>query len=264
VAVNARLLPDRRFFDVVVVLLSRALKTRYRGSVLGVFWSAIGPLAMSAVYAAIFGRTFAGYYGGSLVEYAAAVYIGLTLIGFFVGGTTQALPSIIANAALLNKIRIPYEAFPLAILAAYGVQQVIGSLPLIAITSLAINHNPLHVIVLAVPLFSVALLSVGVGFFVSATCVYFRDIPYLYELATFFLWVTTPVFYPAAIVPHPILAIIEWNPLFAIIESSRTLVLTTAYPSAAMLATSIGTSALVFVAGLWAFRLMRGQFMDLL
>ncbi len=263
-AVNARFLPDRRFFDVVGVLLTRALKTRYRGSVLGVFWSAVAPLGMSVVYTAIFGHTFAQYYGGSLVAYAAAVYVGLTLIGFFVGGTTAAVPSIIANAGLLNKLRIPFEAFPLSILGAYGFQQVVGSLPLIALVSLILNRNPLHLIVLLVPLLSLAMLSIGVGFFVSALCVYFRDVPYLYELATFGLWVMSPVFYPARIVPPAVLRIIEWNPLFAIIESSRTLVLTSSYPSAAVLAINIATSIVVFAAGLAAFRLRRSEFMDLL
>lgn len=261
---RTRLVPDRHFFDVVTVLFVRALKTRYRGSVLGVLWSALQPLGMSAVYAAIFGHAFAAYYGGSLVDYAAAVYIGLTLGGFFIGGTTQALPSLIANAALLNKIRVPYAAFPLSILAAYGFQQVVGSLPLIAIVSLSVNHNPLHLVVLAVPLFSLALLSIGVGLFVSAACVYFRDVPYLYELATFLLWVTSPVFYPPQIVPHAILRFIAWNPLFSIITASRTLVLTSSYPSAASLALSVASSAAVLVAGALAFRAMRSQFMDLL
>ena len=263
-AVASRLVPDRHFIDVVNVLVGRALKTRYRGSVLGVLWSALQPLGMSAVYAAVFGHTFAPYYGGSLLTYGVAVYIGLTLAGFFIGGTTQALPSIIANAGLLNKIRIPFEAFPLSILTAYGFQQVVGSLPLIAIVSLAINHNVLHLVVLLVPLVSLAMLSVGVGLFVSASCVYFRDVPYLYELATFFLWVTSPVFYPAEIVPQTILRIIAWNPLFSIITSARTLVLTPFYPPAASLGISIASSLLILVAGALAFRTMRRQFMDLL
>jgi ABC-2 type transport system permease protein/lipopolysaccharide transport system permease protein len=140
----------------------------------------------------------------------------------------------------------------------------VGSLPLIAIVSLAINHNVLHLVVLLVPLVSLAMLSVGVGLFVSASCVYFRDVPYLYELATFFLWVTSPVFYPAEIVPQTILRIIAWNPLFSIITSARTLVLTPFYPPAASLGLSVASSLLVLIAGALAFRVMRRQFMDLL
>jgi ABC-type polysaccharide/polyol phosphate export permease len=105
---------------------------------------------------------------------------------------------------------------------------------------------------------------VGVGLFVSAACVYFRDVPYLYDLATFFLWVTSPVFYPAQIVPHPILRIIVWNPLFSIIDSARTLVLTPALPSAGSLAISVASSTVVFVGGGLAFRALRKRFMDLL
>jgi ABC-type polysaccharide/polyol phosphate export permease len=256
--------PDRRFFDIVEVLFKRAIATRYRGSVLGVLWSAIQPLGMSIVYAAIFGHTFAPYYGGSLVEYGAAVYIGLSLIGFFVGGTTQALPSIVGNAGLLNKIRIPFAAFPLSILAAYGFQQAIGALPVIVLVSLFVNRQPLHVLVLLIPVLAIVLLSVGVGLFMSAACVYFRDVPYMYELVTFFLLVTSPVFYPVEIVPRTILHIIAWNPLFGIIESTRTIVLTPLLPSATVLGGSLAECAVAFVAGCLAFRAMRSRFMDLL
>lgn len=264
VSVSARLLPDRRFLDVVTVLFNRALKARYRGSVLGILWSAVQPLGMSFVYAAIFGHTFGKYFGGSTLEYGAAVYIGLSIAGFFIGSTSQALTSIVVNAALVNKIRVPYEAFPISTLAAYAFQQVIGALPLLVIASLVINHDPLHVLLLAVPLSSLALLSVGVGLFVSAAGVYFHDVPYLYELATFFLWTSSPVFYPAQIVPQSVYRFIVWNPLFAIIQSTRTLVLTPSLPPASMLGISIATSFIAFVLGLLAFRAMRGQFMDLL
>ena len=249
--------------DVVGVLFSRALKTRYRGSVLGILWSALNPLGMAAVYAAIFGRTFAAYYGGSTVAYGAAVYIGLTIVGFFVGGTTQALPSIVQNGGLLNKMRIPFAAFPLSMLGAYGFQQLVGSLPLIAMLSLVENHNPLHLIVLLVPLGALAMFSTGVGLFVSGANVFFRDVPHLYELVTFLLWITTPVFYPAAIVPPQLARILVFNPLFPIVESARRLVLTPALPDASMLGLAVLESAATLLLGVLAFRAMRPRFMDL-
>ncbi len=130
---------NARLVDVVSVLFARTLKVRYRGSILGVLWSAVSPLAMTAVYAAIFGRVFAPHYGSSLARYAAAVYIGLSIAGFFISGTSQALTSIVQNGGLLNKIRIPFEAFPLSVIAAYGFQQAIGTLPIIIVLSLYVN-----------------------------------------------------------------------------------------------------------------------------
>ena len=59
---------------------------------------------MAAVYAAIFGPTFAQYYGGSILLYGTAVYIGLTLIGFFIAATTECSSVLVQNGGLLNKV----------------------------------------------------------------------------------------------------------------------------------------------------------------
>lgn len=254
---------DGRLRDVVGVLFGRALKVRYRGSVLGVLWSALNPLGMAAVYAAIFGHTFAPYYGGSVVAYGAAVYIGLTIVGFFVGGTTQALPSIVQNGGLLNKMRIPFVAFPLSMLAAYGFQQLVGSVPLLAVLSLLENRDPVHVLLLVIPLTALAMFATGVGLFVSGANVFFRDVPYLYELVTFLLWITTPVFYPAGIVPQALLRILIFNPLFPIVESTRRLVLTTSLSDPSALGLALVESAATLAIGALAFRAMRPRFMDL-
>jgi ABC-type polysaccharide/polyol phosphate export permease len=255
---------DRRLLDIVGVLFSRTLKVRYRGSVLGVLWSAANPLCMAIVYAAVFGHTFAPYYGNSILRYIAAVYIGLALAGFFISGTSQALTSIVQNAGLLNKIRVPFEAFPLSTIAAYGFQQAVGTLPIIVVLALVLNHNPLHVLALIVPLAGLTMFAVGVALLVSGAEVYFRDVPHLYDLATFLMWVTSPVFYPAGIVPERIVRILVFNPLFPVLESVRALVLTNSWPPLSMLGLSVLDGALALAIGIAAFRTMRSQFMDLL
>lgn len=254
---------DERLLDVVGVLFAQSVKERYRGSALGVLWSALSPLGMAVVYAAIFGQTFARYYDGSVVLYGAAVYIGLTLIGFFIATTTECTTVLVRNGGLLNKVRIPFEAFPLASVAAHAFQQLVGSLPLIVVLSLIMNRNLLHVLLLVVPLAALVMLAAGVGIFVSGVGVYFRDTPHLYELAVFVLWVTSPVFYPAAIVPARLAHFLVFNPLYAILQTARDLVLTPSLPPLWMFALALGEGAAVLVLGVAGFRLMRSQLMDL-
>jgi len=255
-------LVDPRLADTVGVLFQRTLKTRYRGSFLGVLWSAVSPFAMAAVYSAIFGHVFAAQYGNSVVRYASAVYIGLAVSQLFIAGTAQALPSIVAGSGLLNKIRIPFEAFPLSIVAAYGFQQLVGTLPVLAILTLIDTHDPLHVIALLVPLASLAMLIVGVALIVSGADVFFRDIPYIYDLATFFILLTCPIFYPASIVAPNVLRFLALNPLFQIIEEMRALILTNDWPDPATTALTLGEGALLFAAGIAAFAAMRSHFME--
>lgn len=251
-----------RLADVVRVLVERNLRVRYRGSALGILWSALNPLLMAVVYAAIFGRTFAAYYGGSLVAYGAAVYIGLSLVGFFIGATTQSVPSIVQNGGLLNKIQIPSEAFPLSVLLAYGFQQLVATVPILAVVSIAVNHDPVHLVLLVIPLTALALFTTGVALVVSGAHVFFRDVSYLYELATFVLWVTSPVFYPAAIVPERLAHFLILNPLYPILESARELVLATSLPSPALLGLATLEALVTLGLGIAAFRAMRSHFMD--
>jgi lipopolysaccharide transport system permease protein len=253
---------DHRLGDVVGVLFAQSIKIRYRGSALGIVWSALSPLGMAAVYAAIFGPTFGRYFGGSILLYGAAVYIGLTLIGFFIAATTECSTVLVQNGGLLNKIRIPFEAFPLATVSAHGFQLLVGSVPLLVVLTLIMNHDLLRVLLLLVPFAALAMLAVGVGIFVSAAGVFFRDTPHLYELATFILWVTTPVFYPAAIVPHRLAHFLVFNPLYAILQTARGIVLEPDLPPLWMFSLALGEGALALVLGVAAFQLMRGRFMD--
>jgi ABC-type polysaccharide/polyol phosphate export permease len=253
---------DDRLIDVVRVLFAQSVKLRYRGSALGIIWSALSPLAMAAVYASVFGRTFARYYDNSILLYAAAVYIGLALIGFFISATTECSTAIVQNGGLLNKIRIPFEAFPLAGIAAQAFQLLLGCVSVMVVLSLLMTHNLLHTVLLVVPLASLLMLATGVGIFISGVGVYFRDTPHLYELATFLLWVTSPIFYPAAIVPLRLQQVLVFNPLYPILTSARDLVLTSSLPPLWMFALPLAEGALALVLGVAAFGKMRRHFMD--
>jgi homopolymeric O-antigen transport system permease protein len=262
VAARRRPLLDERLRDVVGVLFAQNVKIRYRGSVLGIVWSALSPLGMAAVYTAIFGPTFARYYGGSHLLYGAAVYIGLVLIGFFIAATSECATVLVQNGGLLNKVRIPFEAFPLATVSAHAFQLLAGSVPLLLVLSLVMNHDPVHVLLLVVPFAALVMLAAGTGLLMSAVGAFFRDTPHLYELATFVLWVTSPIFYPAAIVPARLAHFLVINPLYAIVQSARDLVLTPALPPPWMFGLALGEGALVLVVGVAAFQSMRAHFMD--
>jgi ABC-type polysaccharide/polyol phosphate export permease len=254
--------PADRLRDVVGVLFEQNVKLRYRGSALGVVWSALGPLGMAVVYAAIFGQTFARYYDGSIVLYGAAVYIGLALIGFFIAATSECAVVLVQNGQLLNKVRVPNEAFPLATVAAHAFQLLAGTGPLLVVLSLVMTHDPLRLVLLVVPFAALLMLTAGIGLLISGIGVFFRDAPHLYDLVTFLFWVTCPVFYPVAIVPHRLQHFLIFNPLYPILESTRSLVLTASLPPAWMLALALGEGALALAIGAALFRLMRSRFMD--
>jgi len=247
-----------------VVLTERILKARYRGSVLGIFWSLMNPLLMTGVYTAVFGYAFRRYYAGSVLHYALVVFIGLAVIQFFAGSTSQALSSVVSNSGLLNKIRVPLEIFPASTVASHAVQLGIGVLPLLLGVTLLSTHDPLRALLLPLPLAGLVLLSAGVAYLMSTIYVYFRDIPHIYELITFLAWVTLPIFYPAAIVPERVRHLLALNPLFPTVQSLRDLALGSGSLDLASIASSLGIGVAGLAAGLAVFAWRRREFMDLI
>ena len=260
----ARSIAWRRYADLVAVNAVRSLKVRYRGSILGVYWSLSSPLLMTLVYTAVFGTAFASYYKGSIVQYMLACFTGLAALNYFSGGTAMALPTIVGNGGLLNKLALPPSIFPLATIAANTFQFLVGVVPVLLIVTVAVSHSAVHALALLVPLTGLVLLTIGFALAVSALFVYFRDLPYLYELVVFLLWITSPIFYPAALVPAAARPYLAFNPLAMIIESIRQLALTTDRPSLRLMGSALLAGMLTFVVGVAVYRSLRRGFMDLI
>ncbi|MGF1482511.1 MAG: ABC transporter permease [Cyanophyceae cyanobacterium] len=253
-----------KYWELMTVLVERNLKVRYRGSFLGVYWSLLNPLIMTGLYTAIFGAAFSAYYDNSMVNYVLAAFTGLVVIHFFNGATTQALVSVVDNGSLLNKIRLPVSVFPVAEVGANVFQFSVGMLPLLAVMTVIKSQSLLNLIFLLFPLFFLVLVCVGIGFLVSSLYVFFRDLPYFYELVTFVLWISSPVFYPAEIVPASVKLFLLLNPLLPIIESIRQISLSGEVPDIVLIGQS-GISALILLGFGWTcFRMWQPQFMDLL
>lgn len=253
-----------RYLELLFVLTQRNLKVRYRGSILGVYWSLLNPLLMTAAYTAIFGTTFAAYYDHSLLNYLLAAFTGLVVINFFNVTTTQALPSVVNSGALLNKIRLPFSILPLSLVLSNIFQFVVGPLPLLAVMTLVVSHNPFYALLLVIPSVALVLAATGISFLVSALYVFFRDLPYLYELVAFALFLSSPVFYPAAIVPKQVKTFIDLNPLTPIIEGLRQLILGRADLSWGVLGIALLSGTVVCTVGALFFNARSDQYMDLL
>lgn len=258
------LLQIRRHWELLRVLTRRNLKVRYRGSILGVYWSLLNPILMTGLYTAIFGKTFATYYDGSIANYVLAAFTGLIVINFFSASTSQALRSIVENGSLLNKVHLPVSVFPLSMVAANIVQFAVGSLPLLLLVTLLYSRSLTNLFALLLPLLALVLVSSGVGLLVSGLYVFFRDLPYFYELAIFVLCISSPIFYPAEIVPEQLRPFLALNPLSPIIENLRLIVLSDHLPNFGLMGVALVSSGVILGCGWTCLQAWRSQFMDLL
>ena len=256
--------PLRRYIELVTTLAERNIKARYRGSVLGVFWSLSNPLIMAGVYTLVFGTAFMPYFGGSLVNYALACFTGLVVITFFSQASGQALQSVVSNGSLVNKVRVPLSVFPIATVAANLIQFVIGVVPVLVLVTAFVSHRLENVALLIVPATALLLVTVGASLAVSALFIYFRDLPYIYELVVFLLWMMSPVFYPAEIVPQKLKPYVELNPIAAIVTDIRQLAFNQGHIHLHIIALPLLTGAVTVFAGAVIFVALQRQAMDLL
>lgn len=254
----------KRYYELLYVLVARNLKVRYRGSILGVYWSLLNPLIMTGLYTAIFGEHFAQYYDNSTINYVLAAFTGLIVINFFTAATTQSLVSVVINGTILNKIQLPISIFPVSTVFANVFQFAVGSFPLLAVVSLITSQKIINIIALLVPVISLILVCIGIGFIVSTLYVFFRDLPYFYELICFLLWISSPVFYPSEIVPDSVKIFLFLNPLSPIIESIRQISLSGNLPNPLLMIHSLISSLIILTVGFIFFKTRRRYFMDLL
>ncbi|MBV8246749.1 MAG: ABC transporter permease [Candidatus Eremiobacteraeota bacterium] len=257
-------MPPRRYLDLLRVLTERYVKVRYRGSFLGVYWSLLNPCIMTAIYTLILGHTFARYYNNSIVDYLESCFVGLVVINFFSTSTGHALPSVVSNSGLLNKIKLPPSLFPMSLMSASTFQLAVGVFPVLAIITLVTSKSLLNVLLLVVPVFALVLVSCGTALIVSMLYVFFRDIPYMYELLTFAFWVATPVFYPISIVDERYRFYLQLNPLTPIIQCIRELTLSARLPNLEIMAQGLLMGIFVALFGWFAFRNRSALFMDYL
>ena len=163
-------------------LITRDFKLKYRRSVLGVAWSVLNPLLMCLVMYAIFTSIFAGMRGQNIDNFAVFLLVGQLLFNFFRESTTMAMESVLKNAPLLRKVYIPKYIFPLEKVC-FGLVNCLFSFVALVLVML-ITRTPLHLsfILCVYPLATLFFFCLGIGLFLSATYVFFRDVMHMWEV----------------------------------------------------------------------------------
>ena len=258
------LLPSRRQINIIRMSAIRQLKARYRGTFLGVLWSFANPILMTVLYTILFGTAFASYYEGSTNRYIFSVFVAVLLVTFFSQATSEALVSVVANGGLLNKLAVDPEVFPVAAIAANVFQQLVTTFPIIIVLAAVITHDPVRVMLTPIVLAAFVALVTGFGLALSAFFVFFRDLSHLWAVVSFIFWMTSPVFYPAALVPDRVRPWFQVNPIGLSIAALREVTLGHGSVDVRLIGSSVVVSVVFLVLGFVIFRATRGHFMDLL
>lgn len=205
--------------ELLYFLTWRDVKVRYKQTVLGAAWAIIQPLFTMLIFTLFFNK-IAGIKSGE-IPYPLFAYAGLLPWTFFSNSVTNSSNSLVGSANLITKVYFPRMIIPGSAVAAGLVDFAIAFAVLVILMFYYRVPPTMNLIMLPFMVMLTALLALGVGMWMSALNVKYRDIRYALPFAIQLLMFATPIIYPSSMVPAPWKHILIVNPLAGIIEGYR-------------------------------------------
>jgi ABC-type polysaccharide/polyol phosphate export permease len=206
-----------RFRDLLKLFIFNSLKTRYKRSFLGVFWTLLNPLLTMTVLA----LAFSGLFRFSLKNYAVYLLAGLIFWNFFSQATNTAMNAIVWGGGLIRKVYIPRSIFSLSALGSELINLLLSLIPLLLIMIFmdhpfcpALWFLPLAIILMGI-------FALGISLFISTLALLFVDIAYIYQILLMAWFYLTPIIYPAEILPPSLLQYQRFNPMYHLVDLFR-------------------------------------------
>ncbi len=248
--------------ELLLFLVWRDLKVRYRQTLLGVFWVILQPLLIMGLYSVIFGSFVKPPQGGGY-PYELFVLAGIIPWGFFSSAVSDSSNSLLGNAQLIGKVYFPRILLPLSrILVLLCDCTIATGLLLVVALCFGIRvSGALLLVPLAVLL--CALLSLGMGALFSALNVRYRDFSYIVPFGLQVWMFCTPIIYPSEAIPTRFRWIIDLNPMTGIVDLYRAAFLGAALSPAALIY-SVCTTLAALAGGYWYFSRTEYRFVDII
>ncbi len=255
------------YFELIYQLTKREITGRYKGSMLGIFWSFVNPLMMLVVYTVFFSMILKirwGNNGESQTDFALLLFVGLIMYSFIAECINRAPGLVTGNVNYVKKVVFPITVLPAvscgSALFHWLISMVVLMLALL-VTGRGIASTSLLIFPVMVPL---VLYGLGVGWFLASVGVFLRDLNQIVGVITQVLMFMSPVFFSVDKIPESYRGLFRANPLTTIIEQARAVLIFGQSLDWAAVAAQVGIASLVCAAGYLWFRFTRRGFADVL
>jgi len=246
--------------ELLYFLIWRDIKVRYKQTVLGAAWAIIQPFFAMVVFSIFFGRLAKVPSDG--LPYPIFAYCALLPWQLFSHALTESGNSLVGNQNLITKVYFPRLVIPLAACLAGVVDFAIAFLVLLG---MMVHYGIVPTAAtVTLPLFLLLALAtaMGVGLWLSALNVQYRDVRYTIPFLTQVWLFATPVAYPASLVPGAWRTVYGLNPMAGVVEGFRWALLGTANPPGPLLLVSVAVVIVLLISGVYYFRRMEKTFAD--
>jgi lipopolysaccharide transport system permease protein len=259
-ALDLRKLWDYR--ELLYFLAWRDIKVRYKQTILGAAWAIIQPFLTMVVFSLFFGKL--AKIPSDNVPYPIFAYAALVPWTFFANGINQSSNSLVNSANLIKKIYFPRLIIPISAVISGTLDFILAFIVLIGMM-LYFGVLPTWNIVW-LPLLSLLafITSLGVGVWLSAMNVEFRDVRYIVPFLIQFWLFASPVAYPSSLLSEPWRTIYGINPMVGVVEGFRWALLGTDVSPGPIIFVSSFTAILLLICGLFYFRKMEKNFADVI
>jgi len=246
--------------ELLYFLAWRDVKVRYKQTALGVLWAILQPAGMALVFTIFLGHLARVPSDG--IRYPLFFLPALLLWQLFAAGLNESANSLIASERMITKIYFPRAVVPASAILSASIDFLIGMVLVVGV-SIAFHKPPSASIVFA-PLFILGAIiaAFGVGLWLSALNVKYRDVRYVLGFLTQLWLFATPVVYPAHVVPGKWRTLYALNPMVGFVEGFRWAMVRGTRPEASILVPSIVSTIVIVIAGLYYFNAVEDSFAD--
>lgn len=248
--------------ELLYFLVWREIKVRYKQTAIGVAWAVIQPFFTMVVFSIFFGR-LAGIPSDG-VPYPVFAYCALLPWQLFAFALGESSNSVVANQRLITKVYFPRLVMPMAAAAVGVVDFAISFVVLLGL--MAYFGVAPTLAIWTVPLWALlaVLTALGIGLWLSALNVRYRDVRYTLPFLTQVWLFATPVAYPTSIVPEAWRGLYALNPMVGVVDGFRWALLGTGEGPGLTVAVSTMVMTVLIVSGLFYFRRMERTFADVI
>lgn len=248
--------------ELLFVLAWRDVSVRYKQSAVGIGWAIIQPLMMMVIFTVIFGK-FAKLPSEG-VPYPIFTFCALLPWNYFARSMADSGNSLVGSSHLVTKVYFPRLVLPLSRVFAGLIDFGIGFVILLGMMVWYGITPTIGLLFLPVFLFVAMLAALGVGLWLTAMNVKYRDVTFVIPFLVQFWMFASPVAYSTTIVPERWQWVYALNPMVGVIEGFRWALLGKAPPDAEMILVSLGAILLLLTSGLFYFKKMERTFADII
>ena len=246
--------------ELLYFLAWRDIKVRYKQTVLGVSWAILQPFFTMVVFSLFFGR-LAGIPSEG-IPYPIFSYAALVPWQFFANGLTSSSNSLVASANLIQKVYFPRLVIPMAAVGSGILDFGLAFLVLLGMMAFYGIAPTVNVLWLPLLLLLALVTSLGVGLWLTAMNVQFRDVRYAVPFLVNAWMFATPIAYPSSLLDEPWRTLYGMNPMVGVVEGFRWALLSTDTQPGSMVLVSAVVAVALLVSGAYYFRRMEKSFAD--